>query len=340
MPITEEQAGSTTAEMTPVESAPPEAPETKEAPPASPEQAASESEGVEQTEEEKAALKAYKPRDKFKVRVFGSEEQKEHDVPEWLKTTMKDEASEKQAIELLEKAHGLDTVKASRTAVARERDTFKTELSKIQSTISDVRQTYQRGDIEAFLEKLAIPQERMLQWALEKVNYSQLPPEQQKLHDDQRAAERRAWAAEAQSSTMEQQIQEQARQAKQVLLQSSLARPDVSTFAKSFDDQAGKPGAFFEQVRATGELAWIQSEGKIDLTPDQAVERVMKQWGSFVKPAQAPGTPPANVVAAPNTPEKKPAVIPNLQGRTTSPMKSGPRSLDDLRKLGKQAQHS
>lgn len=290
-------------------------------------------------EGETPATPSYKAREKFKVMVYGSDEQKEHEVPAFLKGLMKDEASEKEVISLLEKAYGLEPVKQARAAIAKERDQVRGEFSKIQSTIQDVRQSYQRGDIDAFLEKLAIPQERMLQWALDKVNYSQLPPDQQRVLDERKLAERRAYAAEQQNMSMEQHIQEQSRQAKQVLLQSSLTRPDVNTFAQSFDTQAGKAGAFFEEVRATGELAWIQSNGKVDLTPDQAVEQVMNKWRKFLPAATAsvPGTQPAPQAAAPvivNTP--KPAVIPNVQGRSSSPMKAGVRSLDDLRKLSAQ----
>lgn len=324
------------------ESAPASAPEAKDEP-VSPGDSG-DGEGVvgEGGEGEPAAAAAYKPREKFKFLDFGTGEQKEETVPEWLKATMKDEATEKEAIALLEKAYGLEPVKASRAAVAQERDRVKTELGSVQKTIQDVRQTYQRGDIDAFLDKLVIPHERMLQWALDKVNYSQLPPDQQRVLDERTEAQRKAWAAEQQSGMLEQQVHEQTRQAKQVLLQSSFARPDVKSFADSYDARAGKPGAFFEEVRATGELAYIQSQGKNDLTPDQAIELVMKKWSPFISPAQASGNPatPApgqdpNAARVVN-PSQKPGVIPNLQGKAASPMKSGVRSLDDIRKIAAQ----
>lgn len=294
--------------------------------------------------EEPLPAAAYKPREKFKVMVYGSNEQKEIEVPEYLKPLMKDEKSEKEIIELLEKSHGLEPVKAARAAVARERDHFKGEFSKVQTAISDMRQTYQRGDIDAFLNKLQIPHERMLQWALDKVNYSQLPPDQQRVLDERQEAKRLAWAAEERSMSVEQQMYEQGRQAKQTLLESSLARPDVKTFAETFDARAGRPGAFFEEIKATGQSAWNQSNGKVDLTPDQAIEQVMVKYGPFLQSPvaqSAPVTPTAAQAASQggaSVIQAKPAVIPNVQGRTTSPMKSGPRSLDDLRKLGKQAQ--
>lgn len=282
----------------------------------------------------------FKAREKFKTMIFGKDEQQEHDVPAWLKPMLKDAETEKEAIALLERAYGIESVKESRASVARERDEIKQKHATIENTIVDVRKTYQRGDIDGFLQKLAIPQERMLQWALDKVNYSQLPPEQQRALDERTEADRRAYAAEQQTMTLGEQIKEQSRQAKQTLLQSSLSRPDVTQFAQAFDAQAGTPGSFFEQVRATGELAWVQSEGKVDLTPDQAIEQVMKKWAKFLPTAApAPVTPtaPAVAPAAKVVTPPAPTVIPNVQGRTTSPMKSGPKSIEDLKKLRDQA---
>lgn len=285
---------------------------------------------VEKPEPEEGAepppAAAYKPREKFKVL------DSEHEVPAWLKSTMKDDVSEKQAIELLEKAYGLEPVKTRLADTRKERDTLKTEFTKVQHSIEEMRKTYQRGDIDAFLDKLSIPHERMLQWALGKVEYSQLPPEQQRILDERQAAQRQAWTAEQQNQFYQTQLQEQTRSVKSTLLESSLARPDVSAFQHSFDSRVGRPGAFREEIIAQGELAWIQSEGKNDLTPEQAIEKVMAKWrnamttpGAAAPAAVSPGTPAAL--------SAKPSVIPNIQGGSQSPMKSKPRSIDDLKKL-------
>lgn len=295
--------------------------------------------GSEGAEGDKPA--AFKPRDKFKVMILGSDEQKEHDVPEWLKKAIGDPDTEKQAIELLEKAYGLEPVKTSRMEIRKERDHFKTELGKRDSAIQDVRAAYQRGDIDLFLDKLAIPHERMLQWALDKVNFSQLPEDQQRHIRESQEAKRQAYDAEKRAEAGQHQVFEQHRQAKATLLQAGLARPDVSSFAQAYDAKVGKPGAFNEAVVAEGQLAWIQSDGKEDLTPDQAIERAMSKWKNFLVPAsaatQAPGVQAPGSAAQPATTQAKPPVIPNVQGRTSSPMKSKPRSVEDLKKLRDQA---
>lgn len=287
-------------------------------------------EDADPTGKEVATPIAYKAREKFKVMDPESNEQKEYDVPEYLKGAMKDAVTEKEVIALLEKAYGIEPIKALRTYAQKERDQVKSEFSKVQKSIQDIRTTYQRGDIDAFLEKLAIPQERMLQWALDKVNYSQLPPEQQKVLDERTHAQRRAWEAEQQAQGYGNQLQEQVRQAKSMLLEAGLARPDVKTFAEAYDARVGKTGAFAAEVVKEGEYEWIQSQGKVDLTPDQAIERAKSKWQNFIQPmAATTQAPAAQVVSA----KDKPTVIPNISGKSQSPMRSKVRSVEDLKKL-------
>lgn len=294
----------------------------------------------EKTQEVEEGEEAEKPKftPRTKVKVMDAE----HEVPSWLLKAIDNADTEKEAVELLEKAYGLPHVKENLQTTRRERDEIKTNYQKTMSDIQDVKKTYQRGDIDQFLDKLQIPHERMLQWAVDKVNYSQLPPDQQRVIDERSAAQRKAYAAENQVSSYEQQIQEQARTAKSQLLQSSLVRPDIKTFAEAFDARHGKSGSFLQEVIATGNLAWATSNGKVDLTPDQAIEQVMGKWGKFLQPGQAqqgtevPVVVPGPGVAAQASSAPKPAVIPNVAGRSTSPMKSKPRSLDELKKLGKE----
>ncbi len=278
----------------------------------------------------------FKPREKFKTTDFTSGEQKEYDIPTWAKPLLKDETTEKELVSLLEQASGLEFVKQSRASAQKERDSIKNEFTTIQKTIEDVRTTYQRGDIDAFLEKLAIPQERMLQWALDKVQYSQLPAEQQRVLDERQDAQRRAWSAEQQTKTLEQQFKEQSAQTRTTLLDNGLARPDVQAFASAYDARVGKTGAFKSEVIATGELAWIQSGNKVDLSPEQAIEQAMGKWKGFIP---LPGTTTQVATGMEQIPQvPKATIIPNIAGRSQSPMKSKPRSIEDLKKIRDRAQ--
>lgn len=295
---------------------------------------------------------AYKAREKFKYRVFDpalkdSDEklQKEEAVPDWLKPLITDEKSEKQVMELLEKAYGLDPVKSERAHVRKERDEARIQMGGFLNQVKDLRETFQKGDIDLWLNKLQIPEERMLQWALEKVNYSKLDPEQQRLYDDRRDAQRKAWSSEKTLASTQEQLHEQVRNAKQIQLQSSLSRPDIKSFSDQFNERAGRPDAFMDEVRATGHLAWTQSNGKEDLSPDQAIDRVMQKWSKFLpaKTAQAPSASAAGSQGGGGgsqaDPNAAPNVIPNVSGRSSSPLKTKVRSLDDLKKLAAQVRN-
>ncbi len=286
-------------------------------------------------EGEPAEKAAYTPKTTFRVLAPGSKDEKvEHEVPKWLQPLMKDEASEKEVMSILHKAYGLETVQASREEIRRERDEVKQNFGQLTEQINELREVYQKGDIDLWLEKLAIPPERMLQWALDRVNYSQLPPEQQQLIDGRQQAQRQAWTAEKQSRAQSSQFSEQARTTKLHLLESGLTRPDVQTLAEAYDARQNKPGAFRDEVIALGNLAWMQSGGQTDLSPDQAIDLAVKKWGPFLSP-KAPAAAPngAQAVTPGGAPAKAAGVIPNVQGKSSSPMKAKPRSVEDLKKL-------
>jgi hypothetical protein len=290
---------------------------------------------------------------KFKVRQFDAAKadeliQQEIDVPARFKELMKDAESEKEVLEVLEKAFGIEAIKGERAHVKKELGETRVQLKTMQDGVQELRTIYQRGDINMFLQKLAIPRERMLQWALDEVTYTQLPPEQQRVHDERILAQRQAYEAEKRASMTQNQSSEQIRQATSLLLDAGLARPDNKSFADLYDSQVGKPGSFRDEVIATGNSAWNESNGQVVLTPEQAIERTLAKWKPFLSKAQAtPATQaPANPAAQSAQPGTQPAVahkpgstLPNLQGRSQSPVKSSaPRSIEDLKKLRSQMQ--
>jgi hypothetical protein len=292
-------------------------------------------EGTEGSESEgEATPPAYAPNYKYR----GAEQDKE--IPEFLRSLIKDEATEKEVKTLLAKADGLDIVKQRQEVIRGERDTHKNNFESLTGQVNDARETYQRGDIDLFLQKLDIPQERMLQWALEKVNYSKLPPEQQKVLDDKRALERQTFENQkVLKSTQQQQMSREAEYL-QTSLKYELARPEVTEFQNAFDSAVGKPGAFLEEVKTRGELAWTRSGGKTILPVNQVIQDVMTSYANFGKKA-APVQGTANAApAAPvaTTAAKKPATtIPNVSGKSASPLNNKPKNLDELRAMAKKA---
>lgn len=278
-----------------------------------------------------AAAAEYKPNWKYVVN------RKDKEIPEKYRSLVKSEEDEKELRDLFERAEGLtEHYKPKHEALEGTFSQLQNEHQTMLGSVRDLRETFQRGDIDDFLKKLAIPESVMLKWAVEKYNYEQLPPEQKAQIEAQRAAERRAVSLETSNRAGLSQVQQQLMQARTQLLNSELARPDVKSIVDSFDQRHGN-GAFMREVVNRGQLAWFQSKGNVDLAPSQAVEQVISLYGlKSGAPAAASGggASPANgvVPARANT-------MTNLGGgRATSPLKPKVRSIDDIKKLSEKAQ--
>jgi predicted nucleic acid-binding Zn-ribbon protein len=278
----------------------------------------------------------YTPNFKFKVM------DKEHEIDEFVRAAIKDADTEKKIKEIYEKAYGLDVLKPRYQGLREKYQTSTQEVESFKKSIGELREHYQRGDLDSFFQTLNVPQEKILQWVLDKANYEQLPPDQRQILDAKRAAEQQAYSLGKEKQQLMQQHEEVLLQARAQSLQVALERPDVSEFAKSFEERAGKPGSFVEEIIAHGERTYYASQGKIDLTPEQAIKEVMDRWAPFVsqQPMQppiipanpGPGAAPQAQRAAPAAP--KATTIPNVSGRqTTAVSKAKPKSIDDLKKL-------
>lgn len=272
----------------------------------------------------------YTPNLKFKVM------DKEHEFASYLKDVIKDEKTEKEVRELYEKAYGLDIVKPKYQETRKELLDLRQEHHGVMEGINDLRLRYQRGDLDGFFDKLNIPHERVLQWAVEKAQYSQLPPEQKAQWDRNRQTQKQAWESEDSRRQTESSYGDQLSQVTGELLELSLERDEVKRFAANYDAKVGKPGAFREAVMEVGGSAWDRGH---KLTPMQAIREVMNHYGKFL-PTENPSpqgqgapkggqgqTPPAGGQ------RKEPPVIPNVSGKTSSPTASGPKSIEDLKKI-------
>lgn len=262
---------------------------------------------------------------------------KEHEIDPFLAGAIKDADSEKKIKELYEKAYGLDIVKPRLQQERQSHAEVRKQFEGLQGEINSLRTDYQRGDFDSFFAKLQIPEEKLLQWMYDKITYNQLPPEQRAPLDARKASDQRAWQAEQRAAQMETVASQHAVEAKRYALQVALEKPDVKSFVESFNSRAGKPDAFMEALYEMGESAWNRSGGQVDLTPEQAIQEVMKRYQAFLgdpaPQAQAPQNPSAAAAVSQAQGGQVP-VIPNVGGRTTSPTKAArPKSIDDLKKL-------
>lgn len=266
----------------------------------------------------------------FKVKVMETE----REIPELFRPLMKDEASAKAVKEIMEKAFGLDYVKPKLEETRAQLAQVGGEHQAIVSQIRIAQQQFQSGDIDSWLKTLAVPEERILQWVADKLEYSKLPPEQKAILDARKQSDTRAQQAEQQAAFYQQQHEQSLTQQVQMGLDSVLARPDVDVVAKAYDARTGKPGSFKAEVNRRGDYIW-RTTNKLT-PPESLVQELMQIVGPLAPPAAV--SPPAQAAAAPAAPAAKTPVIPNISGRSTSALPPTVRSLADLRAKHKEIQ--
>lgn len=291
---------------------------------------------------------AFKPNLVFKAGIYNKEtkdlEQKDYTIDPKFASIMKDPESEKLVRELHEKAYGLDSVKERYTETRGQLQQVSQVARELQGGIADLRKTYQSAvqtqnwhKLDKFFATLQIPQENILKYAMAKVQLNEMDPVQRNAIVGQLEAENRAEALAQQQSQTQQGTQTQAQQLRQLQIEVVMNKPEVSALAKAFDDRAGKPGAFLDAVRREGSLAWHSGQ---DIPPHQAVERVIENYGLKNGVSQPAAQTPQTTVPAPGKTalvQRTTQTIPNVQGRSTSPIKTPkPKSVDDLIKYRKE----
>lgn len=278
-------------------------------------------------------MEAFKAEYKFKAAG------KEHEIPEFLRGVIKDKDSQKYMHDLFEKAYGLPSLKQRFQETRGELQQTQQAFTQVMGQIEEARGAYQRGDLGSVFEIMKIAPEKVLQWAVEQVQLSQLPPEQRQAHEARRAAEKRAMEMEKQTSSMSaQQAQAQSEYIEQ-MLGLVLERPDISAVAQAYNSRKGTDSAFRELVILMGENEFSRT-GKV-ITPLEAAQKAIELLGEMQPAAKTAAAPAAPVVpATPATPvqtAQPKKAMPNLAGAgakaSSAPAKKAPvRTLDDLRK--------
>jgi hypothetical protein len=286
---------------------------------------------AEGTADPALASAGYTPNFKFKV------DREEKEIPEFLRGIVKDADSEKMVRELCERSEGMLPIKGR---LQETRQQLQTVTQQYQGVIADLNQLgshLKKKDFDTFFQELEVPLPDVVKWVVEKVKFSQLPPEEQDRILASRNTERRAEELEGSYQNAQTEAVNNAIKARSLEIKLVLARPDVQTFADAFDTKFGQPGAFEKALREKG--SQFYRENQRDLPPEEAAKAVMEHYGRFIQaqsPAPVLAAPAAGATSA-SAARTEPPVIPAVPGGTTSPTKQVPRNLDDLKKLANQA---
>lgn len=276
------------------------------------------------------AAPAYQPNYKYK---FAGQER---EIDEDLRASIKDEATEKKLKDLYQKALGFDDAKPKWDEKVKTQ--YEPTMQKFQELDKDVKRIMgyrNNGDFDSFFTELKMPYEAIKNWVISQEELAANP--QQKALYDQAFQERRA------RENMEMQYQEQQGQMQEVQMRERqfelnlvMAKPEVAGVAQKLEAMMGE-GAFDQLVVDEGTRAWTLYNR--DISAQDAVNLVMQRFGKVasgsqqvIPPQAAPQTPQQPTAGMPG----KPPVIPNIQGKGTSPVKRVPKSLDEIKGIIKE----
>jgi hypothetical protein len=128
------------------------------------------------------------------------------------------------------------------------------------------------------------------------------------------------------------------REMKQFQIEATMARPETQAYQSEFEARTGQPGSFKAMMVKMGNLAWHTR--RENLTPQQVIDEMVKDFGLKGTASSAP-KPGAAANSESSVPGKKVIqretnTIPNIQGKGgASPLKTKPRSIEDLKKIHK-----
>lgn len=275
---------------------------------------------------------AYTPNYKFKAL------DKEFEFDEWLRPHIKSSDQEKKLRELYEKAYGLDHVKSERDKIRTDYKSVNEEYTILNKGLDNLNTMLTNKDFHGFFNALKIPEQDILQYALSRVQYSQLPPEQRQMLDQQYQEKQKLAYYEQANQELIAAYQNQMGQQRSYELDSYLNRPEVTSVASAFDARAGYAGAFKDEVIRRGQY-YASLPNPQDIPVEQAVREIMSLVGTPSPQAAAMQEQQNMMAGQQSMPQQqtKP-VIPNIKGRGTSPAKKVVRSISDLRKLSASAE--
>lgn len=259
--------------------------------------------------------------DKFTYSV--RDEEKEFD--DIVKPLIKDEDSYKYFQDLFTARDGIGLAKEERDEVQEKLDTLNTSLNTVNKFV-------QQGDAASFIQALGLPKKMFIDYAINELKYQELPPEERARIDSENQERLRMHQLEIQNETLQSQYVSQQRAQRMMELDNGLQSPDILPLANEYDARVGKPGAFKQFTIDRG--IYHHQVNNRDISATEAITESIELLG-----LKAVGTPNQNNVQAGTQghqqvhPAQKP-VIPNIQGRGTSPVgRRAPNSIDDIRQI-------
>lgn len=278
---------------------------------------------------------AYAPNFKFKYSKFGENSPVEAEFDEKVKALVKDAETEKVIRDLYEKGFGIEHMYKPRhekmkTELSTYQEAYNKQFMPLVQELRELSQAIATDDINTVCQKLNVPKEKLYKMVADDLKYQDMTPEQRSEVDRFRDSQRKAARGDSTVSQYQGQLARQSVQIRTLELDMALSNPDIAKMAQAVDSKRGA-GTFRNQIIREGILHAAQTQQ--DLPVGEALKRVVQFFGPEAEAA------PTQAAAAPATaaPAKKP-VLPSFSGRSGSPTRKVPSSLEDLKQMAKEAQ--
>ncbi len=274
----------------------------------------------------------------LKYKAFG----KEKEIEEFWRPLIKDADSEKKVKELFTRADAFEDVKSRADSAAVEHQKTLQQFTALDRDVRRVTKFLNNGDLDNFFASVRLSDDMLLQHLQRKAELAKLSPIQQQQYQRDVNTRAESLLQQEQYDELQNNYASTTVQARTMALDMVMMRPEIQSVASAWDSKMGM-GSFRNLIVQEGASQWHAT--KKDLPPEEVVGLVLQKFGKLVETApqaQAPQqqvaqpvVPQAPQAQAPVVVQGKP-VIPSINGRGTSPVKQAPKSLDDLRRLGKE----
>ena len=259
---------------------------------------------------------------------------KDHEFDDFIKPVVNKENYE-QVRDLYEKAYGIDFVKTKKTELENEINGYKekeTVYNQQNQSLGYLGSLIKSKDYHSLFNELKIPDQEIMKYSLDRVNYQDLPPEQKQEYDSNIESKQRLRNLEMQNQQFQSQMQTNAVQARMAELDNHLTSGQMQSAVNEFDQRAGKPGSFREEVLKRGQMAYY-STGK-DISVQEAAGEVARLYGFNTETQENEGAGKAQQapIQQQSVATSRKPTIPNVRSGGHSPARKLPTSIEDLKK--------
>lgn len=257
------------------------------------------------------------------------------EFPEWVRAAIKDKKAESELRDILTRAEGLAPVKEKFEGLSGKYSKLEQEHNSITSKLGELQHFIDNGNLDFFFKQVGIPQNKVVEYVAGMLRESDMTPEERARNQAVRQKDVDLFYQNKRLSDVQQQNRQLMLNNHQFQMEQALRMPEVDKVAKYVDSLNGA-GSFKKAVDSHGE-AHFHRNG-YDLPPAEAVAAVMNHYKAFIGDGIDQSQNDLIQAKSELKSGRPTGHIPNVGKKTgASPVRKAIRSLDDLKKLAKQA---